>query len=110
MQRYFGQYEKRRFDTQSDDEVVEAIWRDLSVEPLEVDFDKGKETVEETSITVSEVYGSMLTVRMEVSATEGDAGVQHIMSTAEQVEHYLALQKAALEPFDLQAVAGLPLV
>lgn len=152
LQQHVDAYDERKFDAQSDEGVVEALVRNLRIEPLTVDFDKGEKKVEETPINVrnvfgdnatvpgliltkkfsftgdpdlwtfgagqwgsvmprGEVYGPTLTVGMQVRATDGEAAVNHITSTIEQIKHYLALQKTTLDPFnDALPARLLPLV
>ncbi|RSV32164.1 hypothetical protein [Sphingomonas sp. ABOLH] len=57
MQQQVDAYDERKFDAQSDAEVVDVLARDLSVEPLLVDFEKGEKNVEETTISVRDVFG-----------------------------------------------------
>ncbi|ADZ65809.1 hypothetical protein BRUCa_0724 [Brucella melitensis] len=58
-----------------------------------------------------EVYGGSVTIGMAVRENEGEAAANHINSTLEQIEEYLARQKAQLDPFNA-ALPGLllPLV
>lgn len=62
LQQHVDAYDDRKFDAQSDDGVVEALAKDLRVEPLVVDFDKGEKKVEETAISVRDVFGDNATV------------------------------------------------
>jgi hypothetical protein len=51
------EYDERRFDAQSDAEVVAALVRDLRIEPLHVDFDAGQKKIEELTLSVRDVFG-----------------------------------------------------
>ena len=60
--KHVDEHDERRSDAQSDNEVVEALARDLRAEPLEVDFDKGEKKVEATPVSVRDVFGGNATV------------------------------------------------
>lgn len=62
LQQHVNEYDERKFDTQSDEGVIEALVRDLRVEPLAMDFDKGEKKIEETPISVRDVFGDNATV------------------------------------------------
>ncbi|EXU82026.1 hypothetical protein AX23_17180 [Brucella melitensis 548] len=145
-------YDQHRFDSQTDEDVVRALVRELSIEPITLDYDGAQKNVVETRISVrdhfegtvevpglrlsktfpftgdeglwkwgagqwssmmprGEVYGGSVTIGMAVRENEGEAAANHINSTLEQIEEYLARQKAQLDPFNA-ALPGLllPLV
>jgi hypothetical protein len=152
LSQHVDQYDEHRFDNQTDEEVVRALARELSIEPIALGYDTADKKVEETQVTVrdpfhgtvevsglrvtktfrftgdqglwnwgtgqwgsmmprGEVHGGSITIGMEVRQSEGEAAASHINSTVEQIKHYLAQQKAALDPFN-EALPGrlLPLV
>lgn len=72
-------FDQRRFDAQSDEEVVAALSEELRPDPLEVDFDKGDKKVDEISLTVRDVFdGHTRVPGYRVTKTfpfSGDAGL-----------------------------------
>jgi hypothetical protein len=50
-------YDQRKFDAKSNEEVVEALSQDLKIDPLQVDYENGDNSADEISLSVHDVFG-----------------------------------------------------
>lgn len=55
-------YDTRKFDTQTDAQVVAALVDEVKVDPLVVDFDNGSKAVDEITMSVRDVFGGQTQV------------------------------------------------
>ena len=62
LSRSVDEYDERKFDSQTDDQVAQALTRDLMVQPITLDTDNAKKSVDEVRITVRDVFGDTVVV------------------------------------------------
>ncbi|SPU72287.1 Uncharacterised protein [Brucella suis] len=72
-------YDQHRFDSQTDEDVVRALVRELSIEPITLDYDGAQKNVVETRISVRDHFeGTVEVPGLRVSKTfpfTGDEGL-----------------------------------
>jgi hypothetical protein len=79
LQTAVNDYDQRKFDAQSDEEVVAALVRDLHVLPLEVDWDNGTNAADEVELVSRDPFGGQGRVPgLRVSKTINYKGDQNL--------------------------------
>lgn len=79
LAKHVDAYDQHKFDSQADEDVVRALARELSIEPIALDYDSAQKEVEETRISVRDHFGGTVEVSgLRVSKTfpfTGDEGL-----------------------------------
>lgn len=57
LARHVDEYDERTFDRQTDEEVVQALTRELGIEPLVIEEQRASKEARETRITVRDHFG-----------------------------------------------------
>jgi hypothetical protein len=62
LPKHVDEYDERKFDTQTDEEVGAALARELRIEPLALEYDKAEKRIEETRVAVRDHFSGMVEV------------------------------------------------
>ncbi|WP_206240455.1 hypothetical protein [Novosphingobium terrae] len=57
LPKHVSDYDDRKFDGQTDEEVVHALVRDLVIEPIAIDEANAQKKVDETEVAVRDLFG-----------------------------------------------------
>lgn len=60
LPKHVNDYDDRRFDSQTDEEVTQALTRDLTIVAISIDEDKAEKKVEETQVAVNDFFSGGL--------------------------------------------------